>query len=235
MGDWGFSDFKRYLKFQLGQRPELEAAGDDSENLYGVWVNLAYRELTKGRKLLGKEYGFRFPQIETSGTDDTADGTAYVDVPSGCIYVEDIYDETSNRWLEPISHRTYVEYTDRSDTNAEGEPTEWVRRGSYVYIHPTADAIYSLRMYYAPLVAILTGTAPLDTTLIGAEWDEIVLQLALVKALRWTKDYEAMGGEAKALGTLLDQMVGVYKKEELGRQPFIRADRMALGRGEGYK
>ena len=232
MGDWGFDKFKLYLKFQLGQRPDIEAATGSAENLYGVWVNLAYRELTKGRKLLGKEYGFRFPQIETSGTDNTEDGVAYIDVPSGCIYVEDVYDETSKRWLEPIPHRQYLQYTDRADTSAEGEPAEWVRRGSYVYLHPTPGAIYSVRMYYAPLVAELTGTTAAST---GAEWDEIILQLALVKALRWTKDYEAMGAEAKALGTLLDQMVGVYKKEELGRQPFVKADRMALGRGVAYK
>jgi hypothetical protein len=109
---------------------------------------------------------------------------------------------------------------------------EWVRRGSNIYVHPTPDDAYTLNIYNWPLVAELSGTTAATT---GAEWDEIILQLGLVKALRWTKDYEAMGAEAKALGALLDQMAGVYKKEELGRQPMIRADRMALGRGVAYK
>ena len=232
MGDWGLNSFAKYLKFQLGQRTDLAAATDDAESLYETWTNLAYRELTMGRKLIGQEYNFRFPQIETSGTDDTADGPAYVDVPTGCIYIEDVYDETNDRWLEPIPHREYVKYTDRSDTSAEGKPTEWVRRGSYVYLHPTPDAIYSLRIYYAPLVANLTGTG---TTLIGAEWDEIILQLALLKGLRWTKEYETLAVEAKTLGALLDQMAGIYKKEELGRDQFMRPSITYLRRGEQYK
>ena len=135
MGDWGFDDFKRYLKFQLGQRPDIEAATVDAENLYGVFINLGYRELTKGRKLLGQEYNFRFPQIETVSDKDTSDGVAYVAVPDDTIYIEDIYDEDNKRWLEPIPHRQYLQYTDRADTSAEGEPAEWVRRGSNIYIH----------------------------------------------------------------------------------------------------
>lgn len=232
MGDWGLDDFAKYLKFQLGQRTDLSAAGDDTENLYNVWVNLAYRELTKSRKLLNKEYNFRFPQIETVSDKDTTDGTNYVAVPTGCIYIEDIYDEDSDRWLEPMRHREFIQYTDRSDTNAESKPTEWVRRGTNVYLHPTPDATYTLNIYYIPLVANLTGTG---VTLIGAEWDEVILQLALIKALRWTKEYEAMGAEAKALGTLLDQLVGVYKKEELGRDDFIRPSIVYTNRGHGYK
>ena len=238
MGDWKFSEFTNYLKFQLGQRTDLEAATDNAEDLYGVWINLGYRELTTARKILGKEYYFRFPQTEISGTKTTTDGENYVAVPTGCIYIEDIYDETNNRWLEPIPHREFIQYTDRSDTNAENKPTEWVRHGSdagvdNVYLHPTPDTTgETLRIYHKKLVTYLTGSG---VTVISAEWDEIILQLALLKGLRWTKEYETLSVEAKTLGALLDQQVGLYKKEELGRDQFMRPSITYLRRGEQYK
>jgi len=233
MGDWGFDDFKKYLKFQLGQRTDYEAATDDAENLYGVWVNLAYRELTTARKILGQEYNFRFPQIETSTDKTTTDGTAYIDVPTGATYIHDIFDETNNRWLEPIPWREYVKYTDRDDTNAEGDPTQWVRRGSYIYLHPTPGTTDdTIRVYHGKVVDNLEGTG---VTSIGAEWDEIILQIALLKGLRWTNEYESLDTEAKALSLMLDQMIGLYKKEELGRNMFVHPSPTYIHRSGGYK
>lgn len=234
MGDWGFDDFKKYLKFQLGQRTDLSAGGDDAEDLYGIWVNLAYRELTSATKLLGSEYNFHFPEteVDNAGATTTSDGVNYVSTPSDCLYIEDIYDTTSNRWLEPMPNSTFVQYTDRSDTNAEGPPTEWLRRGSSVFLHPTPDTTYTLTIYYKKRVVNLTGST---ATVIGAEWDEIILQLALIKALRWTKEYDAVSTEAKALGALLDQQANLYKREELSKEPIIKPSVTYLRRGQGYK
>ena len=233
MGDWSFSQFKTYLKFQLGQRTDLEEATDDSEDLYGVWVNLAYRELTTTVKLLGQEYNFFFPETEVDTTETTTDGTNYVSTPADCLYVEDIFDETNIRWLEPIDHRKFVKYTDRADTNAEGDPTEWVRRGSYIYLHPTPGTTGdTLRIYYKDRVENLEDD---DTTVIGAEWDEIILVLALLKGLRWTNEYEALGTEAKSLAALIDSQSTLYKREELGRDNILRPSQLYLQRGRGYK
>ena len=233
MGDWGFDDFKTYLKFQLGQRTDLSAATDDSSNLYGIWVNLAYRELTTTVKLLGKEYNFFFPETEANSTATTTDGTNYISTPTDCLYVEDIFDETNIRWLEPIPHRQFVQYTDRADTSAEGDPVEWVRRGSYIYLHPTPGTTDdTLRIYYKDRVDNLVTTG---ATVIGAEWDEIILQLALLKALRWTNDYEALSTESNSLGALLDAQSTLYHREELGREPMVRPSVLWIQRGQGYK
>lgn len=231
MGSWGFDDFKKYLKFKLGQRDDLEAAGDDAENLYGIWTNLAYRHLTTNRKFFGRQYNISFPERGTSTTDTTVDGQAYIDVPAGTLYVEDLYDETNNRWLEPIHHRKYVKYTDRDTASAEGEPTEWVRRGSYLYLHSTPDDTYTIRIYTQQIFDDLTGSG---TTEIGKEWDEIILQLALVKALKWTKDYQEYEVEKKELFDLLDGMLGVYGKEELGKNEYMHLPWSYLNRS-GYR
>lgn len=188
MGALGFDDFKEQLKLRAGNRADLDAAGASSLNYYGIWTNSAYRQLCTQDNILGLKKNLYFPQLMTSGTDTTVDGTAYVDVPSDALYVEDVFDTTNGRNLAWIPWSKYLEYTDRTTAASEGDPTEWTRRGSYIYLHSTPGTTGdTLTIYYKKLVANLTGTL---TTVIGAEWDDVIIELAAYRMFNWLHEPE---------------------------------------------
>lgn len=220
MGALGFDDFKTYLKFQFGNNEDLEVYGDASINMYGVWFNLAYHDITERHKFWNIKKRFYFPELEASTTDTTADGTAYIDVPSDCLFVEHVYDTTNDRHLHWIPWNKYVAYTDRTDTSKEGEPHEWHRRGSYIYLYRTPDTdSETMTIYYRKRVSDLTGTS---ATLIGDEWDEPILLLANIKGNMWMRDW----GQVEKLKDEFEDMVKdrmeIYTPEELSRQGNFR-------------
>ena len=188
MGALGFDDFKEILKYRLGDRADMESAGDSSLNYYGLFINSAYRQLCTQDSILGLKKRLYFPQLMTSTTDTTTDGTAYIDAPSDCLYITDVYDSTNDRNLDWIPWREYLEYTDRSDTSSEGDATEWTRSGEYIYLHPTPGTTGdTFTIYYKKLVADLSGSA---TTEIGAEWDDVIIELASYKAFTFVHEYD---------------------------------------------
>jgi len=187
-----------------------------------VWFNRAYVRLTTQDKLLGVNKRFYFPQLETSTTADTADGTAYISVPTDCLIVRDLYDTENYRRLTNITPRTYIDYTDRADTGAEGAPTEWVRQGTYLYLHKTPDDAYTISIHYRKVPAILSSGS--SVTLLGSEWDEPLITLACYIGKMWTMDYD----KAKILrDEFKDQVAGImtiYGEEEKARDEHIQVD-----------
>lgn len=188
MGALGFDVLKELVQFRLGNRADLTAAGTSSLNYYGIWVNSSYRQLCTQDKILGLNKKLLFPKLHTSTTNTTTDGTAYVTEPSDVLYITEVYDTTNNRKLDNISWKKYIGYTDRTTTTSEGEPTEWAHSYGRIYLHPTPDTTgETLTVYYKKLVADLSGT---DTTDIGAEWDDVIVELATYKAFVWTGEYD---------------------------------------------
>lgn len=218
MGALDFSQFKDLLKFRSGNNAALETAtpGSTAYNLFGIWVNSAYRQLCTQDNVLGLQKKLYFPQLHTSTTKTTTDGTAYVAAPTDVLYIEDIYDTTHNVALDQISWEKYVEYTDRTTTTSEGDPTEWTRRGSYIYLHPTPQTTSdTLTIYYKKLVADLSGTA---TTDIGAEWDDPIIELAAYKMFVWTHEYEKSKFCKDTFLEMAIGLAGVYNNERLASQ-----------------
>ena len=237
MGDWGFDDFKAYLKIQFGNRDDLETTGASSDiNLYGVWVNLAYKELVNRNRWWGRKIDFYFPQLETdtnreSSAITTTDGTEYVSVPTDALIIRDIWDETNDRSLDRIaSWNEYVDYTGRDDTSAENKPTEWIRNGTYIYLYPTPDATYTLRVYYRKIPADLTSSG---VTLIGSEWDEIILLGAKIKGKTWLGDKDDLEETKKEWAEKVDGLVGIYSEEE--RDINVRAKPASEGLNYDFK
>ena len=188
MGNLGFDTFCDLLKFRAGNNPALSTASPNSTSydLYGIWVNSAYRQLCTQDKILGLDKKLHFPQLFTSTTKTTTDGTAYVTAPTDCLYVTDVFDETNKRNLEWIPYSVYVDHTDRATAASEGDPTKWTRRGTNLYLYPTPGTTGdTLTVYYKKLVADLSGT---QTTDIGAEWDDVILELATYKMFVWTHE-----------------------------------------------
>ena len=222
MGNWTFSEGKAFLKFQFGQNADLESV--DGRNMYGVWWNTAYRDLTERHQFWSIKKRFYFPELEDDVALTTTDGTPYISAPTRMLFPQEVYDETNNRWLKWIPWREYIKKTDRSNTSAEGEPARWTRRSSsdsrYLYFHPTPDTDdETLRLYYRKRMADLTGTG---LTLIGEEWDEVILILAAIKGNMWMNDWVKV---EKLKGEFMDMIkdrADIYTPEELARRGNFR-------------
>ena len=219
MGDLGFDALKEYLKLRAGNRADLEAAGDSSLNYYGIWINSAYRQLCTNNKVLGLQKRLYFPQLFTSTTKTTTDGTAYVAAPTDVLYITEVFDTTNSRKLNNISWKDYISRTDRTDTSAEGDPTEWARYGNYIYLHQTPGTTGdTLTIYYKKLVTSLTGTA---TTDIGAEWDDTIIELAAYHMFRWLHEHQEA---EKCRVSFLEMAAGlaeIYFLEEKDRDAHL--------------
>lgn len=219
MGSYGFDDFKGYMKLRFGQMTELESV--NSVNYYGMWLNAAYKDLTTKHRLWSLKLDFEFPELKTSDTSQsTADGTAYINVPSDCLVVYNVEDTTNDTILDWRSWNWYLDQTGRADTTKEGKPKFYTRYGSYIYQYPTPDAIYAETVWYRKRPAALTGTT---ATAIGEEWDEVILELACYKGFRWIHDYDKAAACKEEIQAMLQDRLGIYTQEKRGmRKKSIR-------------
>jgi hypothetical protein len=220
MGTYGFDDFKKYLKIRCGQRTDLEAVA--GENIYGLLVNESYLHITTRKTLFEVKLDFRFPELETvdstTGIDTTA-GTAYVAIPTGAVNIIDVYDYDNEKHLDYITPREYFKNTDRYDADKRSTPTEWTRFTSYIYLHPTPDAAYTLIRAYRKIPTLLTGTTG---TVIGAEWDPVILEFAVYKAMSWLQEFEKAKFIKEEVKDMLVGLAGIYEPEELQRDVMMR-------------
>jgi hypothetical protein len=222
MGTLTFGLMKEYVEFQFGNNTEFESVGDNATNYYGLWINRAYNHITTRDRFFGIRRDFYFPQLETSSTADTVDGTAYISVPSDCLIIREVYDTDNKRKLVNIPHKEYVGYTDRSDTTAEGKPTSWVRQGTYIYLHPTPDDAYTMRIYYRKIPSSLSSDAAV--TEIGDEWDDIVVQLAVYYGRSWTGDYEGAKMAKEDVNDRIASLISIYGKEKQAMLKYYHLD-----------
>jgi len=212
MGALGFDDFKEFLKFRAGNRADWSAGGDSSLNYFGIWTNSAYRQLCTQDGILGLKKKLYFPQLMTNTTKTTTDGTAYVSAPTGVLYITEVFDTTHGLKLDKISWKEYIEYTDRTTTASEGDPTEWVRYGTSIYLHPTPQTTGdTMTVYYKKLVADLSGT---QTTDIGAEWDDVIVELATHKMFTWMHEQVEAKISKEAFLEMAVGLAGLYDLED---------------------
>jgi len=227
MGNWTFQEFEDFLQFSFGQTSELittALTNSGTTNLYGVWVNAAYHDLTERGKFYGLKKRFYFPELETSEAGATTDGTAYIDYPTSCYYPQDLYDATNNRHLKWIPWKQYISKTDRADTSQEGEPHSWTRRADsntqYIYLYPTPDTDDEvITIYYRQKVTDISGTS---TTLIGEEWDEPILYLAMIKGSMWMNDWGKVAKLKEEWIDMVRDRQDTYTPEEMARREVFR-------------
>lgn len=224
-----FANMNTYLKVQFGSRTDLEDT--DSTNLYEVWINMAYLELTTSHRFWTVKRNHKFPELLTlDTTQSTADGTAYINVPSDAIVVHNFVDTTNERSLDRITPAKYFDFTDRSDTSAEGQPVEYTRVGDYLYLYPTPDAVYTTEILYRRRPAALTGT---NATEIGEEWDNAILTLAAFIGFSWTGEPEKAAARKAAFMDILGGCIGIYDEEEKDANDTLHADPM--GKSYGFE
>ena len=214
MGNTDFSAMTEQLKFRAGNNAALDSAGASSLNYYQIWLNQAYRQLCSQEYVLGLKKRLYFPQLFTSTTAATVDGQAYVSVPTGCLYITEVFDTTNGKKLKHITWKQYIEYTDRTTAASEGDPTEWTRSGGRIYVHPTADAAMTLTIYYKKLPTDLSGTL---TTVIGAEWDDAIIELAAYKMFSWLHEYEKSKVVKESFLEMAAGLADIYHNENKDR------------------
>ena len=224
-----FANFTSHLKFQFGNRGDLEDV--DSVNLYETWVNMAYMNLTTRNRFWALKRNFKFPElIVTDATQSTTDSEAYVNVPSDAIAIYNVQDTTNDVDLDYIKPNKYFGYTDRSDTSAEGEPTEYTRSDDYIFLHPTPDDTYVLEILYRKRPAVLTGT---NTTIIGEEWDDAILALAAFIGFSWTHEYDKAKERKDEFMGIVSGIIGIYDIEEKTARDTLHANPM--GKDFGFE
>lgn len=227
MGAYGFDRFKTELKLRLGNRTDLDSPVD----WIGRFINSAYLQLTTRNRLWGMKKNFNFPELETRGAVSTVDGTAYVSTPTDALVVRSVWNSTSDAALKNIGWDTYLQGSGRADTSAEGPPTAWVRSGSYLYLRPTPDAVYALYVYYRKRPAELAGTT---ATVIGAEWDEVILRMAACQAYLQLHEYEHLKYEQEALGEYVSGLIGIYDQEDRTKKEYLQPDPAYISPGGAY-
>ena len=216
MGDKTFAEFQTDLTFNLGQRDDISTYVDD-------WINYAYLDLCTKTRFWNLQIPkkFMFPELDETDETDTVDGTQYIAIPSDCLAIYSIWNVDEDQKLTRINRRQYIVKPGREDTDEEGPPTKYVRTGAYIYLYPTPDDAYTLRTYYRKRPAVLTGT---DTTVIGAEWDEPILDLATIKGmlkLRMYDDFKMWKGEwIESVGAKM----GIYESEQDDTKDIIKPD-----------
>ena len=220
MGIREFSALKEELQVELGERTDIESLG--GVDYRGTWINSAYMTLATQNRMWGLKKNWTFPELETNQAAVTEDGSETVNAPSNCIIARHVWDSTNDYKLTAISFEDYITYTGRDTAASEGKPTEWVRNGDYIYLHPTPDDAYTLYIYYRKRPAYLVADD--DVTDIGAEWDEPILRLAKALALRKLQQYDDAKKEQDYFEDMIRGVVGIYDQESFDRKDYRKTD-----------
>jgi hypothetical protein len=224
MGTWNLSDFKSILKLRMGNSDVWDA-------YYGDMVNSAYKYLCSLDTIPGTKKKLVFPDLDSAELKNTVYGQTYVSTPSATLYVNEVYDRTNNTHLEWIPYVQYASKSDTATTTAYGKPTLWTRRGDYIFLYPTPDAVYSIAVDYRGLPANMTIS---DTTDLATEWDNVVLELAVFTARNWIGEPEKAKIAKDLAFELASGICDVYNNEEKARRESVRPDPAYHSRGQGY-
>ena len=211
MGQKTFETFKDELKFELGRPNDTSL-----DNYVGNWINTAYIQLVTRNKFWTINRRFYFPELEVDTTEDTIDGQAYIDVPSDCLVIRTLWDSTSDVKLTKMDWSEYTSKTGRANSSSEGAPAKWCRRGSYIYLNPTPDDTYTIYIYYRKIPALLSDND--DTTAIGVEWDEPILQLAVIQSHMRLGEFDKASAKKKEWLETVSSLIGIYDQEKFDRE-----------------
>ena len=206
MGVKTFAEFQSELLFNLGRVTDT-----DLDDYKAGWINTAYLQFCSRNKFwyLKVPKTFNLPELDTSSVATGNDGDAYISKPDG-LFVHTVWDMTNDNILGYKDHSWYVEQTGRADADSEGEPQNWTPYGNKLYLYPTLDAEYNFTIYHRKRPSALTGTL---TTVIGAEWDEPILQLATIKGLNSLREFDKAKGWKEEFIDTVSSLMGLQTRQ----------------------
>ena len=186
-----------------------------------IWVNQAYKQVCSADYLFNVPKKVIIPELETVTTQSTTASTAYITEPTGATIVRHVFDDTNNFRLRNIGWAHYMDYTDRTNVGAYGNPTEWTRANGRIYVHPTPRTVSSLSIFYKKIPNDLTGD---QTTEIGQEWDEPIVLIATWKGHQWLGEFDKADKVKVEIQDLLTAIIPPVHQEESDRSEWIRPD-----------
>ena len=205
MGQISLTDAKAQLQVRFLNRSEFSSVS--GFDFFGEWLNKALTQMTSSDviPMSRPPLRFRFPELEVVEDLVTATGVPYVNSPTGCLVLRHLFDKDTPYKLQWISLRQYTSYLDRADAGARNSPREYHRDGGVVWVHPTPDKVYNLEAWFRKRHPLWEGDNP---TLIGAEWDDAIIELAAFKAHTWVGESERAKAAKEAY---LDIATGIVK------------------------
>ena len=212
-----------HLKWRLGKRSDLSAQTDLSVDMFARWANDSIQELSTKHYFWQTKFNWEFPELDTddsaTGGADTSDGVPWVTIPTTAIFIQDVWDSTNDRMLDWLSWGDYLQKPGRADTDKEGKPVYWARRGRRVYTYPTSDATYALISYFREYPADISGS---DTNPLGSEWDLLVMELAAQKGFHHMRDKDGADECRGEFLRMAAEMSGIYTREERAGRKRVR-------------
>ena len=169
MGDKTRAQLEALLKFRIGNRSDIDTQLTDA-------TTLAYDELTTS---------IRVPETQESAvltlsTSDVETRTIYA-VPADLYAIVGVRNATDEKSLTAMTVR---EYDQVRGTGTPGEPRRYVWWRNELIIHPANDeTARTLLMRYLKRLPALSASTSLSA--LPREWDEVIVQGALFRLLRW--------------------------------------------------
>lgn len=180
------SDFVTMARLALGG----ETTEALSDALILRFVNQAYLEVCSK---------YPFPELSTSTTVTTADGTAaYETTATDILQVTELIDSTNYVTLYPINESKYDQLT-QGDSSSTSTPIYWYISGVgsnsrlEFTLFPTPDGVYTVTIKYdkVPSELVLSPTA--TSPIISAVWDDSILGRAIYRG------WKHLGDEQRAM------------------------------------
>lgn len=218
MGTYTFDNFRDYLKLEMGQRADLESP----TNFYSIWINAAYLGLTTRDRFFDMKKSFWFPELEDIKTATTSAGIPYVLTPTGTLVIRRIWNTTDDAYLGPMTKDEYYKKLSKATTASRGTPTKYVRLGANTYLSPTPVGTTALTFYRRMVPDILVEDD--DVTVLGPEWDEPILKLAVIQSYMRLKEYDFAEVERKAWVDDVTNLINIYAQEERANEVVLGPD-----------
>lgn len=205
-----FEELKNYLKYRMGN-------DDTITSWLGIWVNLAYKDLTSRNKLVFGNAtlylnNYQFPLLDVVedkpllANSDSLNLNAFIYNPA---VIYDVKDKTNNINL---LRKSYRYFTNLPPLKAK-YPTMYTHYGNKLYFYPVPNENITLQISYRKRINALSNDS--DVPEIPEEWHEAILLLATMKGFYWKMEYEKAREVQGELVAFLQDRIGLQIQEEL--------------------
>jgi hypothetical protein len=164
-------EIRSEVKSNLGNRADI------ATDRYNLWINQTEVELVSA---------FPFFENADKRTTTMVVGQAEYALPSDCIAVYSLKDVTQKRRIRRAGFRKF----DNIDETLTGDPTHYIRFGSYLQLVPIPSAANTMQLRFGKSITSMVGDT--DTPTINTNWHEALILGATLRGWRALKQYEEM-------------------------------------------
>ena len=190
------------MKTRVGLRLGNMQSSDPFYTYLGDWVNdAANRVILRALSRNARRKEAMFPELQKKWRSDaTSAGVEYVDYPSNCLWMNQVYSFDSSSAADESRDKRYAmsevanqdtwELLDKT-TSTTGYPRRWRRYGNRVQIHPVPTASYLTKLLLLGFgeEADLSGSS--DVFNMDYKWHPAVIDYAVylgAKDMGWVED-----------------------------------------------